>query len=280
MTKPNIPCKLPGLCIHSITTKPWDISVALQKYADKGVGGITVWRDTFNRHSPDFVGRIIRESGLEAVSLCRGGFFPSIDRKQREIAIKDNLQAIDEAVSIGAPMVVLVPGADPGQSLKDSRDQIRTGIEAILPYAEKAGVNLAVEPLHPVYADTRSAINTMKQANDLVGYFNSPFLGVAVDVYHVWWDSDLEHEIARCGKSNKLFAFHICDWKTPTIDILNDRGIMGEGCIDIPAIRTMMKNAGFHGYDEVEIFSRIWWESDQDEYLKKIIEAYKDHVLE
>ncbi len=136
---------------------------------------------------------------------------------------------------------------------------------------------LAIEPLQPMYADTRSAINTMKQANEVVEYFNSPFLGVAVDVYHVWWDPDLEHEIHRCGINNHLFAFHICDWLTPTVDMLNDRGLMGDGCIPIRQIREWMEISGFSGFNEVEIFSNKHWAEDQDEFLDRIIRAYLEH---
>ena len=268
----------PKLCIHTITTKPWKINLAVEKYASAGVKGITVWRNVFDDTSPENVGQIIKDHGLIAVSLCRGGYFTSTDKHRREIAIDDNFKAIDEAASIGAPLVVLVPGADPGQSIETSRDQIKRGIEAILPRAEKNGVRLAIEPLHPVYADSRSAINTLSQANDLTDIFNSPFLGIAVDVYHVWWDQNLGSEIKRAGNSTRLFAFHVCDWKTPTVDILNDRGLMGEGCIDIPMIRKQMNASGFDGFNEVEIFSDIYWNSNQDEYLAKIINAYQKYV--
>ena len=146
-----------------------------------------------------------------------------------------------------------------------------------MPYAGEAGVKLAIEPLQPMYADTRSAINTMKQANEIAEYFNSPFLGVAVDVYHVWWDPDLEYEIQRCGKNNNLFAFHICDWLTPTVDMLNDRGLMGNGCIPIRKIRQWMESSGFSGFNEVEIFSNKHWAENQDDFLERIIRAYLEH---
>ncbi len=267
---------LARLCVHTITTRPLDIENAVEKYASLGVRGITVWREVFKTDKPRQVYKIIRRSGLETVSLCRGGFFPSVDKDERERAIADNLSALEEASELEAPLLVLVCGSDPLQSPKTSRNQIREGIEAILPSAGRLGVKLAIEPLHPVYADIRSAINTMKQANDMAGYFNSPWLGVAVDVYHVWWDEALQREIVRCGDNNNLFAFHICDWKVPTGDILFDRGLMGEGCIDLRQIRCWMEEAGFKGFCEVEIFSEIYWKTDQDEFLNKIIRTYLD----
>ncbi len=211
------------------------------------------------------------------MALCRGGFFPAETEKQRYKSIDDNLLALDEAAAIGAPMVVLVCGAEPSQSLAKSRDQIRAGIEAILPRAEELNVKLAIEPLHPMYADTRSAINTLAQANNLAEALDSPYVGVAVDVYHLWWDPDLEKEIRRCGKNNNLLAFHICDWKFPVEDILNDRGLMGEGCINIPEIRGWVEEAGFEGFNEVEIFSNRYWAMDQNEFLKNILDAYQHH---
>lgn len=217
---------------------------------------------------------MLRDCNLEIVSLCRGGFFPHISNSARQEAIDDNLRAIDEAKVLGAPLIVLVCGAAPGQSLAESRKQIRDGIAAVLPHAKGAGVKLAIEPLHPMYADIRSAINTLGQANDMAEELNSPWLGIAADVYHLWWDPNLEQEIKRCGQKGNLSAFHICDWKTPTLDMLNDRGLMGEGCINIKEIRNWVEAAGFNGFNEVEIFSNLYWQEDQGLFLKKITEAY------
>jgi sugar phosphate isomerase/epimerase len=267
---------LSRLCVHTITTKPWPIETAIRNFADSGVKGITVWRDALGSRNTKETGKLIHESGLEVVSLCRGGFFPSTDKAKRKQAIDDNRKAIAEAAELGAPMVVLVCGADPGQSLIDSRQQIADGIAEVLPFAVAAKVKLAIEPLHPMYADTRSAINTLAQANDMAEAINSRWVGVAVDVYHLWWDDQLEREIARCGRNGHLFAFHICDWKVPTTDLLLDRGLMGEGCIPINKIRGWVEQTGFRGFNEVEIFSNDWWAKDQKEFLDEIIKAYKE----
>lgn len=268
---------LSRLCIHTITTKPWKIEEAAEKFASAGVRGITVWRDALEGRDVKTTGQRLREHGLEIVSLCRGGFFPSVDAAKRKAAIDDNRKAIDEAFALGAGMVVLVCGAEPRQPLHDSRAQIREGIEAVLPHAMDARVKLAIEPLHPMYADTRSAINTLGQANDMAEAIGSQWVGVAVDVYHLWWDPALEEEIARCGRNNNLFAFHICDWNVPTTDMLNDRGLMGEGCIPVKKIRGWVEDAGFDGFNEVEIFSNKFWSGDQSVFLDKIIHAYKEH---
>ena len=268
---------LSKLCIHTITTKPWQIEQSAEEFGKAGVGGISVWRDTLEGRDIAETGDMLRANGLEIISLVRGGFFTSIDSIQRKEAIKDNHLAIDEAEALGCPMVVLVCGAEPRISLEKSRDQIKSGIEAILPYAENANVKLAIEPLHPMYADTRSGVNTMEQANDMVEYFNSDYVGVAIDVYHLWWDPHLEQEIYRCGKNNNLFAFHICDWVSPTMDMLNDRGIMGDGCIDVKQIRSWVEKTGYDGFNEVEIFSNKHWAEDQYEFLDKIKYAYLNH---
>jgi sugar phosphate isomerase/epimerase len=183
---------------------------------------------------------------------------------------------MEDAASLGAPHVVLVCGADPAVALEDARRQIRDAIEALLPDAERLGVGLAVEPLHPMYADTRSAIVTLAQANDLCESINHPSVGVAIDVYHLWWDDSLEREIARCGK--RIVAFHVSDWKTPTTDLLNDRGLMGEGCIPIREIRGWVESAGFDGPIEVEIFSESRWAGDQRDFVSWIVAAYSEHV--
>jgi sugar phosphate isomerase/epimerase len=268
---------LSRLCIHTITTKPWQIEEAAKNFSAVGVKGITVWRDALERRNIKQTSKMLRDHDLTIVSLCRGGFFPAKDLSKRKLAIDDNRKAIDEAVELETSMIVLVCGADPSQPLEDSRKQIRDGIAAILPEATAAGVKLAIEPLHPMYADTRSAINTLAQANDMAEALNSPLVGVAIDVYHLWWDPFLEKEIKRCGANGNLLAFHICDWKLPTTHILFDRGLMGEGCIPIKQIRSWVEAAGFTGFNEVEIFSNAYWSEDQTTYLKKIITAYKEH---
>lgn len=266
------------LCVHTITTRPWAIETSIDKYANAGVRGMTVWRQWLEGRDPAAVGRNIRSAGLSVVSLCRGGFFPAKTGEGLQAAIDDNRRAIDEAAALGAPLIVLVCGAVPGQDLDTSRGQIADGIAAVADQAKAAGVKLAVEPLHPMYADSRSAINTMRQANDMCDRLNMPHVGVAVDVYHLWWDPELESQIVRCGQANRLFAYHVCDWRTPTEDLLNDRGLMGEGCIPLRRIRQWVERTGFGSFIEVEIFSNRYWAMDQDQFLGMITKAYIDYV--
>jgi sugar phosphate isomerase/epimerase len=267
---------LTKLCIHTITTRPWSLEDAVRHYSAAGVAGVSVWRHSLEGRDPAQAGRRIREAGMSVVSLVRGGFYAAADRAGRRKAIEENLRVIDEAAALEAPHVVLVCGAVPGQSLEESRRQIREGIEATLSHAGAAGVKLAIEPLHPMYADTRSAVVTLGQANDMAESLDSPLVGVAVDVYHLWWDPELEGQIRRCGRSGRILAFHICDWKSPTEDLLNDRGLMGEGCVPIRQIREWVESSGFAGFNEVEIFSTLRWTQDQQRWLEQIIRAYRE----
>ena len=277
MTAPP-PADFSRLCVHTITTRPWSIEEATDRYAAAGVGGVTVWRQWLDGRDIAKVGENLRAAGIQVVSLCRGGFFPAADPIGRRAAIDDNLKAIDEAQALGAPLIVLVCGAVPDQTLEQSRNQIADGIAALLERAKQAKVKLAVEPLHPMYADSRSAINTIRQANDLCDQLDSANLGVALDVYHLWWDPDLKGQIERCGRAGRIFALHVCDWRTPTEDLLNDRGLMGEGCIDVRQIRGWAEAAGFDGFIEVEIFSNRYWAMDQAAFLDKIKDAYLKHT--
>jgi len=268
---------LSRLCLHTVTTKPWPLAMAARNYAAAGIRGITVWRDAAQNH-PDGIkaaGHLCRGEGLEIVSYVRGGFFTARDGPGRQKAIDENKRIIDEAAELGAPLIVLVCGATPGQSLFTSRAQISDALSAILPHARAQGVKLGIEPLHPMYADSRSAVNTMTQALDLALALQDDHLGVTADVFHLWWDDRLESEIARCGREGKLFSFHICDWKNLPSDMLNDRGIMGEGVINVPEIRGWVEQTGFRGFNEVEIFSNRYWAMDQNEFLQQIIAAYR-----
>ncbi len=267
---------LSRLCIHTATTKPWSLRQALDGYRAAGVAGITVWRDALALEGVAESARMLRDSGLAVVSLCRGGFFPALDVAGRQRAIDDNKQAIDEAATIGAPLVVLVCGAVPGQPLHESRRQIAEGIHAIEPHARARGVKLAVEPLHPMYAADRSAINSLRQARELCEAIASDHVGVAVDVYHCWWDPELEVEIAALGQAKRLLAFHLCDWRVDTRHLLTDRGLMGDGCIDIAGIRGCVERAGFKGWNEVEIFSSEKWAMDQGVWLGEVVKAYRE----
>jgi len=265
---------LSKLCVHTQTTKPWSLEECIRNYAAAGIHALSVWRHLLEDLSFAEIRKLMAGHHMDVVSLVRGGFFPAGAKHKRDAAIDDNLLAIEQAAEIGAPLLVLVCGSDPDQSQELSRDQIREGIARILPEARKAGIKLAIEPLHPMYAADRSAITTMAQANNMVEQINDRCLGVAVDVFHLWWDPDLKQELFRCGQAESLFAFHVCDWNVPLKDMLNDRGLMGDGCINLKQIRSWMEEAGFDGYREVEVFSDSYWAMDQQAYLEKIKHAY------
>lgn len=265
------------LCVHTQTNKPWTIEECIAHYAAAGISAISIWRHLLEGKDLFKIKELLIKNQMEVVALVRGGFFPAVDDKQRALALEDNRLAMEQAAALGAPQVVLVCGADPNQSLKVSRQQIKEGIIALLLQAEQLGVKLSIEPLHPMYAGDKSAISSLGQANDLCEEIDSPWVGVAIDVYHLWWDNQLEKEIYRCGKSDNIFAFHVCDWRVPTTDFLTDRGLMGEGCIPVKQIREWVEKAGFEGYNEVEVFSERLWAQDQKLYLEDIKRAYLNY---
>ncbi|MFM9859250.1 sugar phosphate isomerase/epimerase family protein [Pseudoxanthobacter sp. M-2] len=264
------------LSINDATTKvQWTLEEEIAGYSALGVHGISIWRDKLAACGVAKAARMLAEHGMTVTGLCRGGMFPSDTAAGRQAAIDDNRRAIDDAATIGAACLVLVVGGLP-QGSKDigaARGMVHDGIAAVLEHARAARVPLAIEPLHPMYAADRACVNTMGQANDLCDALG-PGLGIALDVYHVWWDPDLEREIARAGKE-RLLAFHICDWLVPTRDLLLDRGMMGDGVIDIPQIRGWAEEAGYDGFHEVEIFSsENWWKRPAEEVVAVCKERY------
>lgn len=265
--------------VHTLTNKPWSLAECLEHYANAGIGGISIWRNVFAPEDGgiglDEAVRLVKASGLAVPALVRGGFFPASNAAARTESIDHNKRCIDEAAALGAEMVVLVVGAVPGMPLTEARQQVRDGIAAVLPHAESLGVRLAIEPLHPMYAADKSCINRMTEAREICESLHHPLVGIAVDVYHVWFDPDLEREIQLAGEQNTLFAFHVCDWRADTRHLLTDRGLMGDGCIDIPHIRGLVEAAGFRGFNEVEVFSEQYWGMDQSAYLKLILERYQ-----
>jgi len=254
----------------------------------RGIRAISPWRDQVQAAGLANVSKLVRTHGLELSGYCRGGMFPAADAAGLKAARDDNRRAVDEAAELRAPCVVLVVGSLPGalqgkpahKDIALARSQVRDGIAELLEYARQAHMPLAIEPLHPMYAADRSCINTMEQALDLCDELDpqrSGALGVACDVYHVWWDPKLEQQIQRAG-DERLLAFHVCDWLTPTTDLLNDRGMMGDGVIEIPRIREWVEAQGFRGYAEVEIFSHQWWKKAHAEVLDTCIACHRSAV--
>jgi sugar phosphate isomerase/epimerase len=266
------------LCVHTQTTKPWTIEECISHFSAAGIKGISIWRHLLEGKDLKSIKALLDAHQMEVVSLVRGGFFPAVDAEQRDLALEDNRLAIDQAAALGAPLVVLVCGADPRQSLEISLQQIQKGITALIPHAQNNGVKLAIEPLHPMYAGDKSAVVSLGQANDMCEAIASPWVGIAIDVYHLWWDNELKNEIIRCGKNKNILAFHVCDWRVPTIDFLTDRGLMGEGCIPVRQIRMWVEEAGFDGYNEVEVFSERLWAQDQKLYLEDIKKSYLNYT--
>jgi len=268
------------LSINQATTRAqWSLEQAIAGYARQDVRGIAIWRDKLAECGVKRAATALRAAGMTVTGLCRGGMFPAADQAGRQAAIDDNRRAIDEAVGVRAQCVVLVVGglAQGSKDIAGARGQVRDGIAAILPYARAAGMPLAIEPLHPMYAADRACVNTMKQANDLCDELGEG-LGIAVDVYHVWWDPELEREIRRAGKT-RILAFHVCDWLVPTTDLLLDRGMMGDGIIDIPRIRGWVEDAGYDGFAEVEIFSaNNWWKREPEEVVRVCAERHRSVV--
>jgi sugar phosphate isomerase/epimerase len=267
---------LSRLCVHTITTRPLNLEEAVAAYAEAGVKGITVWEEHLAPYGPKKAAQLIKDAGLTPVSVCRGGFFVATSAMAREQAKTDTRKLMDATAELGAPVLVLVCGADPEVDLPTARQQIVDAIHQLVPHAKATGVKLAIEPLHPMYSDTRSAVTTLDQANNMVMVLDSPHVGVAIDVYHLWWDPFLRAEIKRA--TNTIFSFHVSDWRVPTRDLLNDRTLMGNGCINISEIRGWVEDAGFNGWIEVEIFSDEEWAKDQKRWLKRISNAYRKSV--
>jgi sugar phosphate isomerase/epimerase len=274
------------LSLNTATVRAqWDLPSIIDGCARHGIRGISPWRDQVAKAGLEESAARIRAAGLVLSGYCRGGMFPAIDREGRRAALDDNKRAVDEALALGAPCLVLVVGGLPkdrdgtirGKDLAGAREMVRDGIGELLEYARPAGMPLALEPLHPMYAADRACVNTMAHANDLCDELG-PGLGIAVDAYHVWWDPDLRREIERAGNAtpSRLLAYHICDWLVPTTDLLLDRGMMGDGVIDLPLLRSWMEAAGYRGMHEVEIFSaNNWWQRAPEEVVRVCAERHR-----
>ncbi|HEU5134046.1 MAG TPA: sugar phosphate isomerase/epimerase family protein [Steroidobacteraceae bacterium] len=278
------------LSINTATVRrQWKLPQIIEACARHGIAAISPWRDQVAECGLDVASRLIRETGTRLSGYCRGGMFPAVDEAGLSAAMEDNFRAVDEACELGSPCLVLVVGGLPGalegraahRDIGCARAQVIDGIAQLLEYSRPRNMPLAIEPLHPMYAADRACVNTLEQALDICDALdpaNAGALGVVVDIYHTWWDPKLHEQIRRAG-ARRLLGFHVCDWLTPTTDLLLDRGMMGDGVIDIRRIRTSMEAAGYAGFSEVEIFSaNNWWQRPGDEVLATCIERHRGVV--
>ena len=259
------------LSLNTATVKKqWKMPQIIEGCARHGIRGIAPWRDQVAEFGLEQTARLIRQHDLAVTGLCRGGSFTSKNW------LEYNRRAIGEAHVLGARCLVLEPGglAEESKDLSSARQQVRDAIETLLPEALDAGVPLAIEPAHPMQTATRACVNTLEHALDLCDYLGEG-VGVALDVYHVWWDPKLEAQIKRAGK--RILAYQICDWLVPTRDLVDDRGMMGDGVVDLPGIRGWVEAAGYTGFHEVEIFSELdWWKKSADQVLTVMKQRYRD----
>jgi sugar phosphate isomerase/epimerase len=274
-----------ALSINTATVrKQGDLVAIVEACAAHGIRAISPWRDQVAHVGLERAVRAVKDAGLSLSGYCRGGMFPA-DAAHRAAAMDDNRRAVDEAKALGAPCLVLVvgglpqysrPGSAASRDLPAARAQVEDGIAELLDHAGSVGMPLAIEPLHPMYAADRACVNTLDQALDICDRLDAGRtgrLGVAVDLYHVWWDPALYAAIRRAGRQ-RILAYHVCDWLVPTRDLLEDRGMMGDGVIDLKAIRARVEAEGFAGFSEVEIFSHHWWGKPMDEVLATCIERH------
>jgi sugar phosphate isomerase/epimerase len=272
--------KHPELCAINTATFGFQTSITetIDSIARAGFGGIAPWRREVEGQDVKAIAKLIRDAGLKVTGYCRSTYIPALTKAGFDKGIQENYRALDDAAAIGANSFMIVTGTLP-HDLNSARAQVAEGVALLCEYAEPLGVKIAIEPLHPVYALDRSCINLLSQALDLAAQIGSENLGICIDAYHTWWDPNLARDVARAGTEKRILGFHVSDWLAPTTDILNDRGMMGDGVIDLKAIRSLIEGAGYDGLVEVEIFSNgNWWKKPIAETLQVLKERFATAV--
>ncbi|GAA3913416.1 sugar phosphate isomerase/epimerase [Streptomyces lacrimifluminis] len=267
--------------INQMTVKQLSLPELADSCLELGVPGVGLWRAPVQEYGVEAAAKLLRDAGLAVTTLCRGGFFTAIDPAERAAALADNRRAIDEAATLGTDTLVLVSGGLPAGSkdLYGARERIADALTELGPYAEKHGVRLAIEPLHPMYAADRCVVSTLTQALDLAERFPAHQVGVAVDTYHIWWDDNAPAQIARAGAGGRIHTFQLADWTTPLPEgVLNGRGQIGDGSIDMREWRTYVEAAGYTGPIEVELFNDALWARDGREVLAETAARFVEHA--
>ena len=267
------PPAIARLSFNQITAERASLAEAVDACARHGVPYIAVWRNKLAETGLDRAVRLVRDAGLRVSSVCRGGMFPAASPAEREARIEDNRRAVDEAAALGAEVLVLVCGAAPDRDIAAARRMVADGITELVPYAQKRGVRLGIEPLHPAFAAERSCITTLREARCLAERFDPATVGIVADVYHIWWDPEVFDEIARAA--SRLVGFHVSDWLVPVHNVLMNRGVMGDGVIELRALRAAVEQAGYAARPiEVEIMNETVWNMPLDTLLPLIKERY------
>jgi sugar phosphate isomerase/epimerase len=272
--------RLARLSLNQKTTNSWGVREAVAGCVRAGLPAIGLWREPVQAVGVDKAARLVADAGLRVSSLCRGGFLTADDPAELRAALDDNRRAVDEAAALGTTCLVLVVGGLPAGSrdLPGARARMAEGIAALAPYAAERGVQLALEPMHPLYCADRGVLSTLGQALDIAERFPPEQVGVVVDTVHVWWDPAVTTQIARAA--GRVASFQVCDWITPLPpDALLSRGMMGDGHIDFRALRAAVDAAGYAGDIEVEIFNADVWAADPDAVVDTMTRRYVEHVL-
>ena len=272
MTSSSASAEISRLSFNQMTADHLGLAEVAEGCAEAGIGWLGAWRHKLEPGAAE----LIRSAGLRVSSLCRGGFFPAATGGERRRREDDNRRAVEEAAELDTDVLVLVCGGAPGSELEQARAMVAEGIERLVPHAVGSGVRLGIEPLHPMMLVERSVIVTLAQANSIAERFDPDQVGVIVDAYHVWWDPELEREIARAG--GRILGYHVSDWLVPTTDLLAGRGMMGEGTIDLRRIRGMVERAGYDGPIEVEVINPDLAELPRDALVARVREAYLAHA--
>ncbi|MCJ1684025.1 sugar phosphate isomerase/epimerase [Rathayibacter sp. VKM Ac-2928] len=271
----------PRLSLNQATIKHASLAEALDTTVAAGMSAIGLWREPVAEVGLAEAVRLVADSGLRVSSLCRGGFFTAPEGPERRAAIDENRRAIEETAALGAPALVLVAGGLPAGSrdVIGARARVQEALAELADDAAAAGVQLAIEPLHPMYASDRAVVSTLGQALDLAAPFDAAAVGVVVDTFHIWWDPQVLAQIARAGAEGRIASYQVCDWATPLpADVLLARRYPGEGVIDFESLTRAVVEAGYAGDVEVEIFHQEVWDTAYPDVAERVVAAFAETV--
>jgi sugar phosphate isomerase/epimerase len=270
------------LSLNSATTKKWTLAEVVDGCVRAGIPAIAPWRDRVEEAGLDKAAKLIKDAGLRVSSLCRGGFLTAADANGQAAALADNRAAVLEAAALDSrDLFLVVGGLAPGEKdVVAARRRVADRLADLVPFATENGIRLVLEPLHPMYAADRAVISTLGQALDLATPFDAHAVGVVVDTFHVWWDPGLKAQIERAGREDRIASYQVCDFNMPiAADPLLSRGFMGDGVIDFATISTWVRDAGYAGDIEVEIFNQEIWDADGDTVVETVKARYAELVL-
>jgi sugar phosphate isomerase/epimerase len=270
------------LSLNQATTRPYPLIATAEAAMRAGIRHIGLWIEPVEEIGIARTQRLLADTGLSVSSVCRAGFLADKDGAELRAAIDSVKRALDLSHAVGSPMLTLIAGGLPARdrSIRHAEQRLRTALEELEPHARQAGVRLALEPLHPLFVDGRSIVTTIAQALRVIKDLPADTVGILIDAYATYWDSNFHDDILDAGP--RIAGYQVSDFALPLPgpENMNGRLFPGDGSIDLASLTSSVRRAGYTGPVEVEIFNDDIWSLPLETIIERTVASFNRYLTE